>query len=202
MKSNGGFMNYKRLLLLAILLVGCSLLKTPTKTTTGSSPLEPVEVHTELPIALEPEVSEAPVITPRYILVRPITYAKHLPRAEKFFNLALTDLTVINKSKFTSSDDGPAQIRVQIAKNYSVKVTTYTTFLATSKVIGHQSKGVIYLNTRKLRRPDCSIVNTLVHEYMHRIGYAHNGNDPGGNENSVPYWMGDRAEVLCEKGII
>jgi prolyl-tRNA editing enzyme YbaK/EbsC (Cys-tRNA(Pro) deacylase) len=68
--------------------------------------------------------------------------------------------------------------------------------------IAFHKGGKAYFNKHKLERKKCSMVNTLVHEYMHFIGYSHGDNSPVGKENSVPYYFGNRAQELCEAGVI
>jgi hypothetical protein len=57
----------------------------------------------------------------------------------------------------------------------------------------------IYLNTRRLDREDADIAGTIVHEAVHAadaaspLDFGHEGNHPGGNERSAPYWIGNWA---------
>src|SRR5262249_46027462 len=47
------------------------------------------------------------------------------------------------------------------------------------------------------QRPAYGWAGILVHELAHQAGYAHDGNNPKGNECSVPYAAGDVAEFLA-----
>lgn len=60
---------------------------------------------------------------------------------------------------------------------------------------------VIHMNSKKFRRSIASLTGTIVHEYMHVIGYSHGNNTPKGSNryNSVPYWMGSAAKNWIEK---
>lgn len=210
----------KKILLFAILLGGCAALRTP-KVETPSDVTTPVSVEKPTtkpeepkPENVEPVKPTVPVVTPveldigeakptRFILEYPTTYAKYIPRVEKFFKLVLTDPTVFTRSKFDFSDATPDSIRERVRAGFTINITTYKpTWGRFSKAIAYHSNGWVYLSTYFLNRPDCDIINTLVHEPMHYLGYSHGGNSPDGKDYSVPYWMGDRAQELCEAGVI
>jgi hypothetical protein len=44
-----------------------------------------------------------------------------------------------------------------------------------------------------------AMVNTALHECSHLAGYTHGDNSPVGKENSVPYWVGSKAEEVAVK---
>lgn len=208
----------KKLLLFAILLGGCAALRTPQTPVEAPAPVEVSQPEAPKPVTVEPIKPTQPVVIPvevghvepsratRFVLDYPQTYAKYIPRVEKFFQLALTDSSVLNKSKWDFSDATPEQIRERIRGGFDVRITTYKPSIwkggKWSHVIGYHSAGTIYLNTYYIVRPDCEIINTLVHEPMHTLGYSHGNNLPDGKDDSVPYWMGDRAQELCEQGKI
>lgn len=209
----------KQFILALILLGGCAALQTPKapKPVEISTPVEvvttqpevskPVEVVT-LPQVVVPSVEvQVPVGNPtRFVLESPTSYTKYIPRVEKFFKLALTDSTVINKSKFDFSDATPETIRESIRKGFDITLKTYRPSIwkggKWSSVIGYHSNGTVFLNEYYIVRDDCEIINTLVHEPFHYMGYSHGDNSPTGKDQSVPYWMGDRAEQLCKEGKI
>jgi hypothetical protein len=59
---------------------------------------------------------------------------------------------------------------------------------------------VIYINARKIaKRDEADYINTLVHEFMHVVGFSHGSNSPRGKEDSVPYRMGQIAEDWARK---
>lgn len=209
----------KKLLLVSLLLVGCAALKNAPapKPVDVLTPVVVEEPKPEVPQSVEPVKPTQPVVTPievpvlvgnptRYVLEAPQSYAKYIPRAEKFFQLALTDASVINKSKFDFSDATADSLKETIRKGFTVRLRTYQPSIwkggKWSKVIGYHSAGTIYLNTYYMNRDDCSILNTLVHEASHTMGYSHGNNSPDGKDNSLPYWIGDRAEELCKEGKI
>lgn len=208
----------KQLLLFALLLGGCAALQPPR--TNPVDVATPVEVESSQPEVSQPTgvITTLPtVVTPvetnvnvakatRFILEYPQTYSKYIPRVEKFFQLALIDPTVINRSKFDESEDTPDMIKAKIRNGFEVFITTYKPSIwkggKWSSVVGYHSDGVIYLNTYYINRPDCEVINTLVHEPMHTLGYGHGDNSSVGKDGTVPYWMGDRAQELCEQGRI
>ena len=62
----------------------------------------------------------------------------------------------------------------------------------------------LFLNSKKIWRGIGSIVNTIVHEYVHsvdytedgssRVDYGHGSQASSGKSNAAPYWIGDLAE--------
>ena len=55
--------------------------------------------------------------------------------------------------------------------------------------------GKIFINLRKIQQRSVEdYVNTITHEVTHILGYSHGSNSPKGKENSVPYWLGNKAE--------
>lgn len=207
----------KQFILAALILGGCAALQNPPAR-------RPVEVLTPV-VESRPEVSKPveivehvrPVVpgvevnipvakATRFVLEAPLTYSAYIPRVEKFFQLALTDSSVLNKSKFDFSDATPDSLRESIRKGFDVTIKTYRPSIwkggKWSSVIGYHSAGTIYLNDYYVNRSDCEVINTLVHEASHRMGYSHGSNSPDGKDGSVPYWIGDRAEELCKAGKI
>lgn len=81
-------------------------------------------------------------------------------------------------------------IRLYATKNpwSSAIATTYAT-----------DRQYLYLNSRKNPRPLPQMMNTVIHECSHLAGYKHGDNSPVGKENSVPYWIGDKAEKIAAK---
>lgn len=182
----------KKFILISILLVGCAAIQSPKRSQ---------EIQTSVDL-LQPSYDNST----KFVLETPPSYFKYIPRVDRFFRLALTDDTVLNKSKFDFSNAKPYEIRNNIVGGFNLRVEFYRPSIwkggRWSKVIGYHSSGTIYLNQYYAVRNDCEIVNTLVHESMHFFGYSHGDNSSEGKDNSVPYWMGDRAQELCEQGRI
>lgn len=212
----------KQFILAALLLAGCAALNTspapkpveiltpsaiPERATEASEPVETVRLTLPVQPVITPVKVKVPVAkATRFVLESPQTYSAYIPRVEKFFQLALTDSTVLNKSKFDFSNATPDSLRESIRKGFEVTVKLYKPSIwiggKWSSVIGYHSDGTIYLNEHYVNRSDCSVINTLVHESSHRMGYSHGNNSSEGKDNSVPYWIGDRAEELCKEGKI
>lgn len=71
-------------------------------------------------------------------------------------------------------------------------------------VTAETSKSVVALNPRFFDRPIEDVVNTLVHEWLHTLGYSHIWNNRKKYPEilkSVPYAVGQIAEDVC-KGIL
>ena len=98
--------------------------------------------------------------------------------------------------KFDFSDDNGSQVLEKLMSN-SKTITTYRTKNPFSKAIAttySTDKENMYLNTRKNPREYKFMINTVVHEFLHLVGYSHNDNNPIGKENSVNYYVGSLAE--------
>ncbi len=98
--------------------------------------------------------------------------------------------------KFDFSDDNGKQVLEKLMYNNKT-ITTYRTKNPFSKAIAttyNTDKENMYLNTRKNPREYKFMVNTVVHEFLHLVGYSHNGNNPVGKEKSVNYYVGSLAE--------
>lgn len=142
----------------------------------------------------------------RYQLKSPESYRKLLPRAESFFLLVQTDQSV-SSQKFLGTHLNPENIiaAIKASEDFPVQVKTYGWWKDRySKVLAYHENGTIYLNSYKILRPECEVINTLVHEYMHRLGFSHATNRVKGQarDMSVPYWFGDKAEEYCLRGLI
>lgn len=61
-----------------------------------------------------------------------------------------------------------------------------------SKAIAFEENGEVWFNTRK-EAYGAGGLNNVIHETMHALGFSHNGNSAIGNENTVPYWIGNKA---------
>lgn len=82
-------------------------------------------------------------------------------------------------------------------------ISTYRTKWPWSKAIAmawtNEKEPIVYFNTRKNPRKMDSMINTAVHECLHKHGYSHGSNSPAGKEKTVPYWVGEIAQRhACE----
>lgn len=130
-------------------------------------------------------------------------------------NLGTTAECVINNAdfqkevsaieRFDYSTKNGKQVVADLVGMKGVAISTYKTKNPFSKTIAYTYKGasVIYFNTRKNPRSFQSMINTVVHEASHIVGYGHGDNSSVGKGKSVPYWVGDIAEkyvLNCSKG--
>jgi hypothetical protein len=97
----------------------------------------------------------------------------------------------------------------------TVRVKLWTpkpgTYVNTIAVTRKSSPWFIYYNTRKLDRLTSSMVNTIVHEFVHSVDYfddgdsninmGHGGSSSVGKQDSAPYWIGARAGRLYREAV-
>jgi hypothetical protein len=107
--------------------------------------------------------------------------------------------------KFDYSTRKGKQVVADLAAMKGVEISTYKTKNPFSKTIAYTYGGAktIYFNTRKNPRDFKEMVNTVVHEASHIVGYGHGNNSSVGKQKSVPYWVGAIAEkyvLHCSKG--
>jgi hypothetical protein len=62
----------------------------------------------------------------------------------------------------------------------------------------------LFYNSKKLWRNIGSIVNTIVHEYVHSVDgssgvdFGHGSQSSAGKNNFAPYWIGNKVEMFYE----
>lgn len=125
-----------------------------------------------------------------------------MPRANDFFRMVLFKGDIIKRKNYDFTDDELPEILRRLQEKVRLKVSTFEPSQKQMVTIAYHKGGTAYFNELKLERSACSLINTLVHEYMHFVGYSHGDNSPVGKENSVPYYFGNRAQELCEAGVI
>ncbi len=127
---------------------------------------------------------------------------RFMPRANDFFRMVLFKGDIIRKKDFDYTTDSLNEILKRLEDKVRLKVSTFEPSSRQMVTVAFHKGGTAYFNEHKLERKTCSMINTLVHEYMHFVGYSHGDNSPEGKENSVPYYFGNRAQELCEAGVI
>jgi len=109
---------------------------------------------------------------------------------------------------YTHTDKSPEQIAQYVSKmshlhdssmspECELKLLSVPWYKKASyrNTIAVHSHGSISFNPKFLGRDISDIINTIVHEYMHYIGFSHKGNKPSDyNLKSVPYAVGALAE--------
>lgn len=125
-----------------------------------------------------------------------------MPRANDFFRLVLFKGNIIHRTKFDFSEDDLAAILQRLEEKSKLRISSFDPSSKQMLTIAYHRGGTAFFNRFKMHRHACEQINTLVHEYMHFVGYSHGDNSPVGKENSVPYYFGNRAQELCEAGVI
>jgi hypothetical protein len=102
---------------------------------------------------------------------------------------------------FDYSKRSGIQVIEDLSKMNDVAISTYRTKSPWSKTIAYTYGGAktIYFNTRKNPRDVPSMINTVIHESTHIVGYGHGDNSSKGKGNSVPYKVGSIAEKYSGK---
>lgn len=186
----------RKLMLMALLFVGCAVITQPKR----PAPLPRLELE---PVSYQ--IVKTPVAV-KYTVIGLTGYEKHIPRVKKYFELLVNDKTILDSHKFQYNTDSADTIREKIARGFDVKVQAFTPNLFNAakwwNTIAYHDDWTIYINTKKMRRPDCAVINTIAHESTHAWGYGHGSDSPIGKSESFPYWAGNNAEELCLAGKI
>lgn len=200
----------KNILLVLALVTGCAVLNRP-------APL-PVEAPTTTVPEVKPPVIESPAATVPKTKFRltaeadyapPAAYMTYAERAQKFYELVVNDKSLLGSKKFSYTSASADEIRAKIAEGFDIELRLYWPSkwkFGRSNVVAYHDDWVIRFNALKIKgreKEPCSIVNTLVHEGLHGLNFAHGDGYPTAIDNdSVPYWLGDKAEEYCLAGKI
>lgn len=103
--------------------------------------------------------------------------------------------------KFDYSDKAGGRVVLDLLTAKGISISTYKTRNPWSKAIAYTYAGndTIYFNLRNNPRDFKEMINTVMHETTHIVGYGHGSNSPVGKEKSVPYWVGSIAEKYADK---
>lgn len=97
---------------------------------------------------------------------------------------------------FDNTYDTAAQVadKIENAGEVQINVGFYSSLF--TRAIAYEADGGVYFNTRKEKYGAGSVGN-IVHETMHAppFNYQHNGNSPVGNQNTVPWRVGNEADT-------
>jgi hypothetical protein len=102
---------------------------------------------------------------------------------------------------FTYTHKNGKDVINDLSKMKDVAISTYRTTNPRSKTIAYTYGGAktIYFNKWKNPRDIESMINTVIHESTHIVGYKHGDNKNIGKEKSVPYLVGSIAEKYVSK---
>lgn len=130
---------------------------------------------------------------------------KHLGKlfqgAEDFFRLIQFKPSIIGRSQFDFTAHDVQMILETVSEHQRMRVATFDQE-GRRRTMAYHRGDTMYFNADRLDRSRCELINTLVHEYMHNLGYGHGDDLPEGKGGSVPYYFGDRAQELCEARVI
>lgn len=95
---------------------------------------------------------------------------------------------------FDFTDQTPDQIadHFAMAGEIVIHVGFYSSWL--TRAIAYEEQGAVFVNTRKEAYGAGSPGN-MAHETAHAMDYEHDGNSAAGNENTVPYVIGNLVDA-------
>lgn len=107
------------------------------------------------------------------------------------------DAWVRNHPQFDFTNLTPAQVADVIATAGVVRVQVGFNWNPFTHEIAEESDGAVTFNRAKERYGAGSPGN-MAHEFMHRLGFGHNGNSPVGNQNTAPWAIGNEVEKRAD----
>lgn len=149
-----------------------------------------------------------------------ITYAGKKQKLEDAINY-IDDLfddqdfwqAISDKESFDHSSHSPSQIATYMRdKVESVEVKLYRPswprHRKTNAYTDKRYPNTLFYNSKKLWRSVGSIVNTIVHEYVHSVDFTEDGNthtdyghgsqSSAGKSDTAPYWIGNLAQQFFD----
>lgn len=178
--------------ILVLLFVSCASTKSPDVIL----PTTP-----EIIIANDISNSELKLFTAREYDLNNYSWLKpSIDCAHKVINSDLfrNKITAIERFDYAPTTVNGKSVLDRLNTAKTVSVRTYYKRFGSAIAYTYYDAAEIYLNT-KWKRPIPEIVNTLVHESTHTVGYSHGDNYAAGKENSVPYKLGDFAELVAKE---
>lgn len=97
---------------------------------------------------------------------------------------------------FTNQSSVVVSLKFENAGDVTINVGFYSRWW--TRAIAYEQDGAVYFNTYK-EKYGAGSVDNVSHETAHALGYSHAGNSPSGNENTVPYWVGNLVGELAGK---
>ncbi len=135
-------------------------------------------------------------------IIDAVDYVNDLFEDESFW------LEISKKDLFDNASHSPSEIaNLMKGKTDNVEVKLYRPQWPrdrnTNAYTSVRYPNVLFMNSKKLWRNIGSMVNTIVHEYVHSvdltdgdpsIDYGHGSQSSVGKKNTAPYWIGNLAE--------
>lgn len=105
--------------------------------------------------------------------------------------------------RFTHANGlSPKEVAQEVRKSKSVKIEIFRPKYPLSKMVAttfNDKPDTVFLNKYKHPREIRSLVNTLMHERLHWMGFSHDGNPSVGKQDSANYRVGTIAEKFVEE---
>jgi hypothetical protein len=100
---------------------------------------------------------------------------------------------------FDATKDSPKQVADKIRGAGVLKIRVAFYHRRIGPAIAKEIGGKIHINTAKRAYGAGSPAN-IAHEVMHVLGFKHDGNRPSGNDNTVPYRIGEWVDDALRSG--
>lgn len=202
----------KHIVLTLILIAGCTALRHSDPTPELPLPVPSTVGEVKPPEVVVPQATKPNIkfrLTASADFAPPKEYLEYAERARKFYELVVTDKTILGDKKFTYTTDNADQIRAKIMQGFDIEMKLYYPSrwkFGKSNVIAYHEDWVLYFNALKVKARagnPCEIVDTIVHEGLHGLSFQHGEGYPTkADDDSVPYWLGSKAEEYCLAGKI
>lgn len=130
------------------------------------------------------------------------THLSYIPEVVRISDLVIKDSEFLNEIEEISSFEDTSHNGLEVVNSIRLGgfayLGSYRSKKPWSNVTAYTSGDYIRFNTRNNPRSVTSMVNTLIHEWLHVIGYHH----VKANPKSVPYTVGKISEKYVYKYIL
>jgi hypothetical protein len=126
---------------------------------------------------------------------------KNAQKAAELMSTSAFIEAVRSHDSFDFCDENPTAVAIKLSNTDTVEVTLGVYSKLFTRAIAYEAETAdghtaVFFNSRKESYGAGSPGN-IAHEVMHALGYRHNGNAANGNENTVPYFVGNLVDEMA-----